>query len=769
MIDLKAARSDADRWRAALARKDAADAFDALLGADERWRALIPQVDELRTRTNLKGKPTPDELEQVKAAKEDLRRLESELAHAESERDRLGLLVPNPPHDSVPEGATEDDALEIRRVGEAPSLGDAKEHTEIGRFDMDRAARIAGSRFGYWIGDAALLALAMYRLALDRLVAKGFVPVLPPVLVREEALVGTGWLPSDDPNVYAVAGEDLYLAGTAEIPVGGLHLGELLQADDLPLRYVGFSPCFRSEAGAAGRDTRGMFRVHQFNKVEQFAFTRPDESWDEHERLLANTEEIVGELGVPYRVVVLPTGDMSKASAKTYDVEIWFPSQDRYRETASISNTTDFQARRLGTRFRGEHGPEPVHTLNGTAVVDRMALADPRELPRRRPGRAAELRRTRRDPLLGVRLGHNAPRWGAGAVERGGLENRWACKRLVGSNPTPTATSRSLGAGSVRRAYAGQRGDGEHDQPHVLAQRPVRHVQVVELRHLVERDVARSQHLPQTGHARLQVEASSRPGFDVLILVEDEWPGADDRHLAADDIDQLRQLVDAPATQKATDTRDSRVVGDLEHPRVFVAMHVHVRDFGLSRLGIVHHRPELEDVERSSLAPMRTCRKKIGPRESITIEIDAMRRSGERRTRPAAAPRKSKARLRNRSEPESCGIGQPDQGDAFDRVQLCVRAQHLEHARNDVDLNVAVLHRANHRERLLVRVRRERDCDSVHRVRLHERGQVSRSIRGDRVAGPRSAKRRPSRSTKPTIFSPYSGWFPILFASRRAT
>ena len=375
MIDLRAARSDSDRWRAALARKGAADAFDALLGADERWRGLIPQVDELRTRTNLKGKPTPEELEQVKVAKEDLRRLEGELADAESERDRLGLLVPNPPHDSVPEGATEDDALEIRRVGEPPIMDDAKEHTEIGRFDMERAARIAGSRFGYWIGDAALLALAMYRLALDRLVAKGFVPVLPPVLVREEALVGTGWLPSDDPNVYAVEGEDLYLAGTAEIPVGGLHLGELLQADELPLRYVGFSPCFRSEAGAAGRDTRGMFRVHQFNKVEQFAFTRPEDSWEEHERLLSNTEEIVAELEVPYRIVVLPTGDMSKASAKTYDVEIWFPSQDRYRETASISNTTDFQARRLGTRFRGEHGPEPVHTLNGTAVVDRMALA----------------------------------------------------------------------------------------------------------------------------------------------------------------------------------------------------------------------------------------------------------------------------------------------------------------------------------------------------------------------------------------------------------
>jgi seryl-tRNA synthetase len=375
VIDLKAARSDADRWRAALARKGAAEAFDALLAADVRWRELVPRVDDLRSRTKTKGKPSQEELEQLQQVKAELKAAEEELAAAEAERDRMALLVPNPPDDSVPDGASEEDSREVRREGDPPTLSEPREHTEIGRFDMDRAARISGSRFGYWVGDVALVALALYRFALDRLVAKGFVPVLPPVLVREEALVGTGWLPSDDPNVYEVAGEDLYLAGTAEIPVGGLHQGEILDAEELPLRYVGFSPCFRSEAGAAGKDTRGMFRVHQFNKVEQFAFTRPDESWDEHERLLSNTEELVSELGLPYRVVILPAGDMSKASAKTYDVEIWFPSQERYRETASISNTTDFQARRLGTRFRGDHGPEPVHTLNGTAVVDRMALA----------------------------------------------------------------------------------------------------------------------------------------------------------------------------------------------------------------------------------------------------------------------------------------------------------------------------------------------------------------------------------------------------------
>ena len=375
MIDLKAARAEPERFREALARKGAGEPFDALLEADARWRSLVPQVDELRGRTKLKGKPSPEQLDELQQVKAELKRSEEELASAEAERDRLALLVPNPPDESVPPGESEDDAVEVRRVGEPPVLAEPREHTEIGRFDMDRAAKLSGSRFGYWVGDTALLALALYRLALDRLTDKGFVPVLPPVLVREHALVGTGWLPADEPNIYAVADEDLFLAGTAEIPLGGLHAGEILEADDLPLRYVGFSPCFRSEAGAAGRDTRGMFRVHQFNKVEQFAFTLPEDSWDEHERLVENTEEIVRELELPYRVVVLPAGDMSKASAKTYDVELWFPAQERYRETASISNTTDFQARRLETRYRGDRGIEPVHTLNGTAVVDRMALA----------------------------------------------------------------------------------------------------------------------------------------------------------------------------------------------------------------------------------------------------------------------------------------------------------------------------------------------------------------------------------------------------------
>jgi seryl-tRNA synthetase len=374
VIDLKAARNDAEAYRAALARKGAAEAFDELLAADERWRALVPRIDELRGKTKPKGKPSPEELAALQAVKEELRAAEEEYAAAEAERDRLALRVPNLPHPDSPDGSTEDDVVEIRRVGE-PSLTDAREHLELGRFEMERAARMSGARFGYWVGDTALLALALYRFALDRLSAKGFLAVLPPVLVREDALIGTGAFPSDETNVYELPADGLYLAGTAEIPLASLHAGEILEADELPLRYVAFSPCFRREAGAAGRDTRGMIRVHQFNKVEQFSFTSADESWDEHELLLANTEELVQELGLPYRVVVLPAGDISTAAAKTYDVEIWFPSQERYRETASISNTTDFQARRLGIRRRGERGLEPVHTLNGTAVVDRMALA----------------------------------------------------------------------------------------------------------------------------------------------------------------------------------------------------------------------------------------------------------------------------------------------------------------------------------------------------------------------------------------------------------
>jgi seryl-tRNA synthetase len=375
VIDLKAARNDPDGWRTALARKGAGEAFDSLLAADRSWRELVPQVDELRARTKLKGKPTPEQLEELLTVKTDLQRQEEELTAAKARLDELLAVVPNPPDPSAPDGTTEEDALELRRVGEIPPLAEPRDHLELARIDMERGARVAGSRFAYRLGGFALAELALYRFALDRLAGKGFVPVLPPVLVREAAMYGTGFLPTDEVNIYSVERDELYLTGTSEVALAALHMGEILDQEALPLRYAGYSTCFRREAGAAGKDTRGMFRVHQFDKVEMFVFCEPERSDEEHELLLTLEEELVQELGIPYRVMNIAAGDLGASASKKYDIEAWFPSQGRYREITSTSNTTDFQARRLEVRFRSEKSVQPVHTLNGTAVTARALLA----------------------------------------------------------------------------------------------------------------------------------------------------------------------------------------------------------------------------------------------------------------------------------------------------------------------------------------------------------------------------------------------------------
>jgi seryl-tRNA synthetase len=375
MIDIKAARSDANSWRSALARKRAAEDFDELMKADRAWLDLVPQVDELRAKTKLKGKPSPEQIEELKGVKAELQRFEAELASAEQRRAELLDRVPNPPDPSAPDGYEEEDAVEIRRVGEPPKLADPKDHLELAQIDMERGARISGSRFAYRMGESVLLELAIYRFALDRLVAKGFVPVLPPVLVREQAMYGTGFLPTDEANIYRVERDELYLTGTSEVALAGIHMSEIIEESQLPLRYAGFSTCFRREAGAAGKDTRGMFRVHQFDKVEMFVFCRPETSSDEHEQLLANEEELVQELGIPYRVMNIAAGDLGAAATKKYDIEAWFPGQQRYREITSTSNTTDFQSRRLDIRYRTERGLDYVHTLNGTAVTARAMIA----------------------------------------------------------------------------------------------------------------------------------------------------------------------------------------------------------------------------------------------------------------------------------------------------------------------------------------------------------------------------------------------------------
>jgi seryl-tRNA synthetase len=375
MIDLRAARADKEAFRRALDRKGAGEVFDRLIDADERWRALVPQVDELRSRTKRKGKPTPEQLEELQQVKEELKAAEEALGAAEAERDVLLLQVPNPPDDSAPDGDSEDDAVELGRWGVPDTGSEPKEHTELGRFEMERAARISGSRFGYLVGDTALLAMALYRFALDHLAAHGFTPMLPPVLVREQAMVGTGFFPTEQSNIYALEEDGLFLTGTSEVALASFHMGEILDVDDLPLRYTAFSPCFRREAGAAGKDTRGMFRVHQFNKVEMFVFTTPEDSAAEHDRMVELEEEFLQKLRLPYRAVNVAAGDLGAPATKKVDIEAWFPAQERYREVTSCSNTTDYQARRLGIRFRRDGNLETPHTLNGTMVTDRAVLA----------------------------------------------------------------------------------------------------------------------------------------------------------------------------------------------------------------------------------------------------------------------------------------------------------------------------------------------------------------------------------------------------------
>jgi len=380
MIDLRAARNDPDAYRAALARKGAAEMFDELLAADASKRELQAQVEELRARNKPKGKPTPEQIAELTSIKERLQPLEAQLAEAEQRVRELQDRVPNPPAEDTPDGDSEEDAVTVKRVGEPPSFAfEPRDHLELaaahGWIDVERGGKVSGSRFVYRVGDLVLLELSLYRWALDRIVQKGHVPMLPPVLVREQAMYGTGFFPSEKGDFYSVPEDELYLVGTSEVPAAAFHLDEVLE--ELPMRYVAYSTCFRREAGAAGKDTRGIFRVHQFEKVEMFVYCEPAKSRDEHERLLEIEEELVQELELPYRVLNIAAGDLGSSAAKKYDIEAWFPGQSRYREITSTSNTTDYQARRLNIRHRpeGQKSLEHVHTLNGTAVTARAMIA----------------------------------------------------------------------------------------------------------------------------------------------------------------------------------------------------------------------------------------------------------------------------------------------------------------------------------------------------------------------------------------------------------
>jgi seryl-tRNA synthetase len=377
MIDIRQLRNHPDDYLARLARKGARALGERLLDVDTAWRAATVRAESLRAQQKLAGKPTADQLDALTGLKQDLQATEAELAALDGQRREILGQLPNPPADDVPDGGEEDFEV-LREVGTKPSFAfDPRDHLDLasahGWIDTERGTKVAGSRFVYRMGDLALLEMALYRFAIDRLLQKGHVPVLPPVLVREEAMYGTGFFPTDAVNVYGIERDGLFLVGTSEVPVAALHAHEILEA--LPLRYVAFSTCFRREAGAAGRDTRGMFRVHQFDKVEMFCYCLPEQSRDEHERLLAIEEELVQALELPYRVINVAAGDLGAPAVKKYDIEAWFPGQQRYREITSTSNTTDFQARRLEIRFRRGGKVEPVHTLNGTAVTARALIA----------------------------------------------------------------------------------------------------------------------------------------------------------------------------------------------------------------------------------------------------------------------------------------------------------------------------------------------------------------------------------------------------------
>jgi seryl-tRNA synthetase len=382
MLDLKLIRRDPEQVKQALARRDPALAasIDEILALDRDWRAATGSAEELRAAqkrvseqvaaAKRGGQDASDLLEQTKQMSAQVKELAEQ---ADSARvcldDRLARL-PNLPDRSAADGP-EDEVL--RNVGEPRELDfEPRDHLDLAGalIDMERGANLSGARFAYLKGDLVMLELALVRYAMEKVSAHGFTPVIPPVLVRERALYGTGFLPDTEQQIYALPQDELYLVGTSEVALASLHDGEVIDAERLPLRYAGFSPCFRREAGAAGKDTRGIFRVHQFDKVEMFSFVPPADSPAEHERILAIEEEILSELGIPYRVLNIAVNDLGGSAAKKFDCEAWMPSQGRYRELTSCSNTTDYQARRLEIRMRPTGGsPETLHTLNGTAVA----------------------------------------------------------------------------------------------------------------------------------------------------------------------------------------------------------------------------------------------------------------------------------------------------------------------------------------------------------------------------------------------------------------
>jgi seryl-tRNA synthetase len=386
VIDLRLLREDPDRVRASQrARGESAAAVDELLAADEARRAAVAGFEAVRAEQNQLGKlirgASGDErttlLARTKELAAQVKAAQAAADEAEARLRTAQLAVPNVVEDGAPAGG-EDDYLVLREVGDIPRIEAPRDHLELGEalgaIDTERGAKVSGSRFYYLTGVGALLQLALLQLALQQAVEHGFIPVIPPVLVKPESMEGTGFLGAHAAEVYRLEADDLYLVGTSEVPLAAYHANEILDLDR-PLRYAGWSSCFRREAGSYGKDVRGILRVHQFDKVEMFAYCRPEQAHDEHLRLLAMEEEMLAKVEIPYRVIDVAAGDLGTSAARKYDCEAWVPSQGRYREVTSTSNCTTFQARRLGIRYRDENGkPQAAATLNGTLATTRWLI-----------------------------------------------------------------------------------------------------------------------------------------------------------------------------------------------------------------------------------------------------------------------------------------------------------------------------------------------------------------------------------------------------------
>jgi seryl-tRNA synthetase len=402
VIDLKLLRDEPDAVRAAYGRRGGVEGLDRVVELDRRHRDLLRKVEDLRAEQNTAsksiGKAAPEHrpaaIERAKGLSDEIKALEPDLERAQSALEEAAAYLPNLPHESVPEGLSEDDNVVEREVGDKPDFDfEPKEHVELGEalgiFDSERAVKTSGSRFVYLTGPGVILELALVRFAIDFLMQRGFKPVVTPVLVREHAMYGTGFLPAEEHEFYRVERDDLYLTGTSEVALAAMHAEEILDEDSLPVRYAGFSSCFRREAGTYGKETKGLVRVHQFDKVEQFSFAHPDRSWDEYDTIRANQEEILQALELPYRVLVMCGGDLGAAAAKKIDNEAWLPGAGRYMEVTSATNATDYQARRLHVRFRSGGHTRLVHMLNGTACAVGRTIVAPLENHQRADGSVA--------------------------------------------------------------------------------------------------------------------------------------------------------------------------------------------------------------------------------------------------------------------------------------------------------------------------------------------------------------------------------------------